>query len=93
MSASRWSAWRWRIATVIAFLLVSAPAAEGQRTLLVHLPSAPVEAANQQAEAINSLAAVLSQGLPDRDLEPKFLLALAERSFLDGLSGVYAPSG
>ena len=52
-------------------LLLTAAAAEGQRIMLVHLPSAPVEAANRQAEAVTSLAEYLQQRLPEQKLEPK----------------------
>ncbi|MEM7353024.1 MAG: PhnD/SsuA/transferrin family substrate-binding protein [Acidobacteriota bacterium] len=46
-----------------------ASGAAGQRTLMVYLPSAPVEAANRQASAVTSLAEVLSQQLPEETLE------------------------
>ncbi len=54
-------------------LLVSLMASSivAQDTLLVHLPSAPAEAANRQAEAVNALAEVLSARLPDRTIEAK----------------------
>lgn len=53
-----------RLAVMVAFcVLVSAPGASGQRTMLAHLPSAPVEAANRQAAAITTLAELLSQRL------------------------------
>lgn len=48
-----------------------ASAASAQRTLLVHLPSAPVEAANRQAAAITSLAEVLSRQLAGDPVEAK----------------------
>ena len=49
--------------------LLTPPLALAQQTLLVHLPSAPVEASNQQAEAITELAAILSQRLPETTVE------------------------
>ncbi|MEM7582286.1 MAG: PhnD/SsuA/transferrin family substrate-binding protein [Acidobacteriota bacterium] len=42
-----------------------------RNTFLVHLPSAPVEAANRQAGAITRLARYLSERLPDRTIETK----------------------
>ena len=57
-------------AALLAALLlaVSAATARGE-ILLVHLPSAPVEAAARQAGAITALAEYLAAQLPDRDLE------------------------
>ena len=49
--------------------LLTPLSAAAQRTLLIHLPSAPVEASSQQAEAITELATYLSQQLPDTTLE------------------------
>ncbi len=51
-------------------LAVLATTASGE-ILLVHLPSAPVEAAGDQAKAISALTEYLADRLPDRSLESK----------------------
>ncbi len=58
--------------TLLTLLLAlgAATASRGE-VLLIHLPSAPVEAANRQAEAITALAEHLAARLPDRGLETK----------------------
>ncbi len=59
------------VSLAIALLIGSAPAVFAQRTMLVHLPSAPVEAANRQAGAITTLAELLSQRLSGDPVEAK----------------------
>ena len=62
----------WRgLLMILLFPLGGAGVAAGGQTLLVHLPSAPVEAAGDQAEAITALAEYLAARLPARGLEPK----------------------
>ncbi len=55
----------------MALLLVAFATTAAGETLLVHLPSAPVEAANRQAEAITTLTEYLAARFPGRDLEAK----------------------
>ena len=57
--------------TALAVLALAAPAARAQQTLLVHLPSAPVQAAGDQAGAVTALAEYLSARLPDSSFEAK----------------------
>lgn len=52
----------------LAGLLLAAPGA-AQDQLLVHLPSAPVEAASNLAEAMTDLAGYLSEKVPGTELE------------------------
>ncbi len=58
------------VVLALALLAGLAAPAPGD-TLLVHLPSAPVEAANRPAEALNAFAEYLAARLPNRDLELK----------------------
>ncbi len=58
--------------------LLSAATVSGQQTLLVHLPSAPVESAGRQAEAITALSDYLSRALPDLGLETKIFRRLED---------------
>lgn len=53
---------------ILLALALAAPAAAGD-VLLVHLPSAPVEAAAHLAEAMTDLAAYLSEKVPGGELE------------------------
>ncbi len=57
-----------RLLTTVCWLLAAA-AAPAQQTLLVHLPSAPVESAASQAEAVAVLTDYLSRELPEVTLE------------------------
>ena len=59
------------VALAAGLLAATASVAGAQAILLVHLPSAPVEAANKQAEAITSLAEYLSQQLAGQPVEAK----------------------
>ena len=70
MSAQAASKGRLGRAVLALALTAGAWTASGE-TFLVHLPSAPVEAANRQAEAITALAEYLAARLPGRGLEPK----------------------
>lgn len=76
-----------RIAVLVVFGgLPAAAAALAQQpvqTMLVHLPSAPVESATRQAEAVTALAKELSRALPGPPLELKIFRRLADaQSFL-----------
>jgi len=58
--------------------LLAAAAAPARQTLLVHLPSAPVESAGSQAEALTTLGDYLSRALPDLQLEAKIFRRLED---------------
>ena len=64
---SRWQA----IVLALALLAGASPPACGQQILVVHLPSAPVAAAGDQAEAITAFVEYLAARLPGRDFEPE----------------------
>ena len=78
------------IALAVAQAIASSPPALAQRTMLVHLPSAPVEAANRQAGAITQLAELLSQGLAGEPIEAKIYRRVrdANRFLNDGAEQV-----
>jgi ABC-type phosphate/phosphonate transport system substrate-binding protein len=58
-----------RTALLAAWCLASGAPASAQDVLLVHLPSAPIEAAAHLAEAMAELAGYLSKEVPDADFE------------------------
>jgi ABC-type phosphate/phosphonate transport system substrate-binding protein len=66
----------WPLRAMALCCLLVAASAPAQQTLLVHLPSAPVESTGSQAEAITTLAEYLSQALPDLRLEAKIFRRL-----------------
>ena len=67
-----------------AALVLAAPAA-AQDTFVVHLPSAPVEAAAHLAEAMTDLAAYLSEKVPGSTLEVRLFRRWSDAdSYLEG---------
>ncbi len=78
-----------RVALALAcFLLALALPVSAQQVLLVHLPGAPVEAANRIAVAANTLADYLSQEVPELALEAQLFRRFADaEAFLQGAAG------
>lgn len=60
----------WLAGTVLATLLAP-QAVVAQRTMLVHLPDAPMEESNQLAEAVTALGQLLNEAVAGLDLEVK----------------------
>lgn len=70
----------------LAFLLV-APAL-GQQVLLVYLPGAPIESANNLADATAALTGYLAREVPEVTLEPRLYRRLADaETYLQGPEG------
>ena len=76
------------LAFALAFFLLCSGMASAQQVLLVHLPGAPVEAANRIAGAANALAAYLSQEVPDVTLDVQLFRRFADAdAYLRGGDG------
>ena len=71
----------WIFAALLVLLAVPSLA---QQSLVVHVPSSPIEGAGRQAAAVEALASLLSAQVEGFDLEPQLFRRLADaQAFLD----------